>query len=146
MIRVYLRSSAVEMNFLGLGTARRARVALGYSNPTQVIEREKTGGMAITPEGLDGITPHGRDAYQVEGLGSQRFFRSLVQLPHDIDFTSTPRAGTRPTQGFKAEVTLGLILPFDGELIANDLQIHGSHMRRITLLPAAVHERVQGWA
>jgi rhodanese-related sulfurtransferase len=50
-----------------------------------------------------------------------------VEVSEDIHFSLTPRARTIPPQALQTDKTFLLIIPFDGDFLADQLYIHWSH-------------------
>jgi hypothetical protein len=50
-----------------------------------------------------------------------------MQITHDICFAFASGTGTGSPQIIEPDKTLGAIIPFDCQLIADELQVQGSH-------------------
>jgi len=94
---------------------------------TQVLEGVEAGGVAVGPDGLEGV---GTDRFQAEQLrraGGQRTVRSFVQVSHDIGLAGATGTGAMTAQGDQGDETLGAIIPAEGEFGADDLDVDGAH-------------------
>src|SRR6186997_1020837 len=92
--------------------------------------------MTIAPRRLNRITPDIRDAQQSGALGRQRLIRVLVNVAQDIGLALAPGARATTTQRLQRHEALRPIVPFDGQLLANLLNIDRSHTKILTNLDA----------
>lgn len=83
--------------------------------------------MAVCPLRLNGISSHFSESQELEGLRRKRFWGVLVNVSHDIHFAFAARARAMPAQFFKGDITLVPVIPFDGKLVSNLLNIDWDH-------------------
>ena len=83
--------------------------------------------MAIGPEGLNGVTAYRGDAPQLERLRRERAVRIFVNIAHDIHLAFAAGARAASAQFFQVDKALRAVVPFDGELLANGLDVNWSH-------------------
>jgi len=88
--------------------------------------------MTIAPGRLNRIAPHIRDAQQSGALGRQRLIRVFVNVAQDIGFALAPGARATTTQRLQWHKALRAIVPFDGQFLANLLNIDRSHTEILT--------------
>src|SRR4051812_9210232 len=89
--------------------------------------------MAVAPAGLEGVTADVFDVAQLEGERSQRFVRRLVNITHDIAFARATGARTRAPQFFQSDERFLARIPFDRELLTDDLDVDRFHYRKICI-------------
>lgn len=99
--------------------------------------------MSVRPEGLDRIPPHSSQAAQLETRSGERSLRAFVEVSHDIPFALTPGTRTRPPQNFETDKPLGAIIPSQGQLVANLLNINQTHPLTVLQTKARVHIRTE---
>ncbi len=83
--------------------------------------------MPVPPGRLDGIRAHRYEVAQLKGGGAERSLGVLIEVAHDVHFSSTTGAGTMTTQLLEAHETFTTILPFDRQFLADGLNIKRSH-------------------
>ena len=83
--------------------------------------------MTITPDGLYGIAPHGDHAGQLKGFGGEGRGRVFINVAHDVGFALAARTGAAAAELFQGDETFGAICPFNGEFLADLLDIEGAH-------------------
>ena len=93
----------------------------------QIFKGEEPGRMAVGPDGLQGIASHRDQARQLKRPGRQGCWWIFVQITHDIGFAFTSGAGTGAPQIFQRDETLRAVIPFDRQLIADELEVQGTH-------------------
>jgi len=92
--------------------------------------------MTITPDWLNCVAPDISDAQQASALLGHWLIRVLVNVAQDISLALAPGARTTTTQRLQRHKALRAIIPFDGQFLANLLNIDRSHMRILTNLNA----------
>ena len=96
----------------------------------QIIKRVKPSGVAVTPDGLKRITADRLQPPELERGWRQGLIRPFVQISQDIHFSLAAGARAMAPQFFQWHKTLAAIVPFDGELVANCLNIRRPHEPR----------------
>jgi len=104
---------------------------LRFRDLLQILERVKTGRVAVAPDRLYGVTADICDASEFESRWRQRPIRVLVKVAHHVDLAFAARAGTTSSQCFQTHKILAAILPLDGQLSADLLDIDRLHGRSI---------------
>jgi hypothetical protein len=105
------------------------------SNPLQVIKGINPRRMPVRPHRLDGISAHHFEARQLKRLRRQWFLRIPVNVAHNIHLALAPGAGAGTSQFFQRYKILAAIVPFDRQLAAYRLNVHGSHMLNLSPAP-----------
>jgi hypothetical protein len=88
--------------------------------------------VSVRPEWLYRVGAHVNHAQQLEGLGCEWAVGILVKVAHDIPLPSASGAWAVSPKLFKRDKTLGAIIPFDGQFIANLLYVHRLHRLKLT--------------
>jgi hypothetical protein len=60
--------------------------------------------------------------------------RVLINVAHNVHFAFAARAGAGSPEGFEAQERLRLVIPLDGEFVANPLDVHRFHAQNIRCL------------
>lgn len=84
--------------------------------------------MTIAPKRLKRVGPDAHDSTQLKRGGLERGSRSLVKVAHDIPFTLAPGTRTAATQLLEWDEGLLSIVPFDGEFLADVLDVDWLHV------------------
>ncbi len=93
----------------------------------QIIEGEEPGRMAVGPNRLQRIASHRDQARQLKRPGRKRCGWIFVQMTHDIGFAFATGAGTGTPQILQGDETLRAIIPFNRQLIADELEVQRTH-------------------
>jgi hypothetical protein len=83
--------------------------------------------VAIGPKGLDPVAANKIEACQLKRVRREGFLRPFVQLAHDVLFPLATGARAGAAQSLQRNEILRAILPFDGQLRSNLLQIQKKH-------------------
>ncbi len=108
--------------------------------PVQIVERVQAGVMAIRPDGLNGIRAHPLQADQLEGTRGQWLSGRLVELAHHVPLSLAARTGASPPQSFQPNVMLAAVSPFNGQFLADHLNIRRLHTRTLSGRNRRVHQ------
>ena len=85
--------------------------------------------MSICPNRLNGIATHMGKPDQLECRRRQLSFGIFMNIPQDIRFTLAAGAGTPSPQRFQRNETFIPVIPFDGQFLANQLNVQWSYQR-----------------
>ena len=83
--------------------------------------------MPVAPNWLEGVTTDIADPAQLKRRWRQRLVRPFVNMAHDVRLAFAAGARTMAAQFFQRHKTLAAIVPFDGQLVADGLDICGLH-------------------
>src|SRR5476651_1284606 len=78
----------------------------------EVVEGVEAGGVAVGPDGLDGVAADVDDAHELKGAGGKVLGGIFIDVAHDVYFAAAPGTGTMPAHGFQRDETLGPVIPF----------------------------------
>ena len=95
--------------------------------------------MPIRPDGLDGITAHHDQSDQLKSRWFQRPLRTSIDVPQNVCFTLAIGAWATAPQLLKLDETLAAVVPFDGQFIADSLNVQWTHLENLSPGPARVH-------
>jgi len=87
--------------------------------------------MAIRPNRLDGIPAYIDQPHELKRPRRQRLLRAFVKIPHDVALALASGAGTLAAQFFQGNEALAAIVPLDGHLDADLLDVHRFHKRQL---------------
>ena len=79
--------------------------------------------MAVAPNRLKRIAADVGHTNELESVWSQRPVGMLINIAQNIDFALAPRARTTPAQGCQRNIAFPAIRPFDGQFIADALNV-----------------------
>ena len=88
--------------------------------------------MTITPDWLNCVAPDISDTQQASALLGHWLIRVLVNVAQDIGLALAPGARATTTQRLQRHKALRAIVPFDGQFLANLLNIDRSHTEILT--------------
>lgn len=60
-------------------------------------------------------------------MGAEFLVGGFVEIAHDIHFAFTAGAGAGAAEFFERDETFLAVLPFDGEFLADGLEVGGAH-------------------
>ena len=103
----------------------------------QIIETVNARRMAITPNGLDAIAAHAPHLADFEGTWRELRLRAAMDVPHDVRFAFAAGAGASAPKRFQRNVTFGPVLPTDGKLVSDHLNVSRLHLFQHTVNPGA---------
>lgn len=83
--------------------------------------------MTIRPDRLDGIATHADETFQLKRRRRQFRFGVFIDVAQNVRLALAIGAGTAASQFLQRNETLATVVPFDGQLFANNLNIHRSH-------------------
>ena len=98
-----------------------------HTNSSQllyIIEGKNPRGVAVTPNRLNCVTADLRDPPQLKRLRRQRLVRTFVKNAHDIPLSFAPRTWAVAPHRLQSQKALAAVVPFDGQFLANLLNVH----------------------
>ena len=92
--------------------------------------------MAVGPNRLERVAADVRDADELKRLGREWPVGIPINVSHDVRFALAAGAWTAPAKRFQSHKAFVAIVPFDGQLFSNPLNVGRSHARSLTPGPA----------
>src|SRR5215471_7449406 len=83
--------------------------------------------MSISPGGLNAVGTNPRNSSQLKRSRCKRLLRPFVNVAHDIHLAFAAGARAMAAQFFQRDKSLGAIVPLDGQLVADGLNIERLH-------------------
>lgn len=83
--------------------------------------------MSVAPSRLNRVRAHSRDAFQLKRFRLERFWWILVEITHDIRFTSASRAWAIATKLLEGNVGFTPVIPLNSQLGSDWLNIRWLH-------------------
>lgn len=83
--------------------------------------------MSVRPNRLDGIAAHIDHPHKLERPRPQDLIRPLVNISHDVPLPLAAGARAVTSQRFNRDKALLPIIPFDGQFVADLLDVRGLH-------------------
>ena len=83
--------------------------------------------MAILPDGLNGVPADSFDPDKLKSLRRKRTVGVFVEIAHDVDLAFASGARTTATKFLQADEIFMAIVPFDGDFLADLLEVYRAH-------------------
>lgn len=102
----------------------------GIRHFAEVVEREQSRAVAVRPKRLHGVATHHRQTREMERIRRERLVRVLVKVAHDVHLALAAGARAMAPELLQLHKTLAAIVPLDGQLVADGLNVDRSHCRK----------------
>src|SRR5882672_2224403 len=121
----FTKTAVADGGFCFFGRPGHRQTLRGFSinDALEIVKGIEPRRMSVPPHRLDRIPADANDALQLETSGRQRFLRISINVPQNVDLPLAPGAGTVSSEAFQRNETFAAIRPFDGEFVADLLNV-----------------------